>query len=161
MNNTATILAFQAGRGEHFSLVREVAGANYGSVRLTKRLQRIVEAASKSPEKSFPEIAGSDSALEAVYRFLGNSKVTMEKTMEPHIQETCKRAMKQGVVLAIHDTTEFAFKGEVQREGLGKLRKKDEQGFLGHFALVASVVRPTLLYIWQPWPEFAPRVRSI
>jgi hypothetical protein len=53
------------------------------------------------------------------------------------LRATVKRAEAQQRITVIHDTTEFEFPGEAQREGLGRLLRPG-QGFFGHFALAAS-----------------------
>src|SRR5216684_3435585 len=75
------------------TLATEFAGADLGDRRLRKRLIRIVEAAEPRPAESFPKIAADPSALEGLYRFLGNPRVTPEKMLSPHCRETASRAL--------------------------------------------------------------------
>ncbi len=116
------------------TLATEFGGADLGDRRLTQRLIRIVEAAEPRPAESFPKIAADPSALEGLYRFLGNPRVTSEKMLSPHYRETAKRADAEEEVIVPHDTTEFEFRGEAKRPGLSRIRKGG-QGFFGHFAL--------------------------
>ena len=119
----------------------EFEGAEFGDVRLTKRLVRVATSAANAPGSSFPVISGCDSELEGVYRFLSNARVTPRSVLAPHIAATLKRGGKADV-LVLHDTTSFAFRGGDSREGLGRLqrggRAQSRQGFFGHFALAVT-----------------------
>jgi len=116
----------------------EVAKADFGDARLTRRLMRIADAAATAPSAGLPRIAGSDAELEGVYRFLRNERVTPQRIFAPHVAATRERAGSMPVVIA-HDTTEFAFYGSAHREGLGRIgTSKLVQGFHAHFALALS-----------------------
>jgi hypothetical protein len=117
-------------------LSTELANADLGDERLSRRLGRLVDRMSERPSDSFPK-AMDDAELEAAYRFFGNERVTPEAILEPHLRATTKRARAHERITVIHDTTEFEFPGEAQREGLGRLLRPG-QGFFGHFALAAS-----------------------
>lgn len=114
----------------------EVQGANFGDIRLSARLVQLTERLARAPEQSFPKAAGTDAALEATYRFLGNEAVTPAAILQPHLAATVERCKAAEVVVVAHDTTEFRFSGA--REGLGRLRSDQSHGFLGHFALAIS-----------------------
>ena len=121
--------------------------------RLKKRLMTIVDAAEKLPGASLPEQAGSSAALEGTYRFVENPRVSPESLLDAHVRHTVERAGQHPFVYVIHDTTEFKFGGQKRREGLGRLKSGNDQGFLGHFtACVAPSGEPlgTLgLYAWR------------
>ena len=116
----------------------EVAGAELGDERLSKRLDKIVGALQERPDAGFPKALVTEAELEGFYRFLSNDKVSFEALHRPHVQATLGRMGDHETVLVAHDTTEFRFSGEVKREGLGPV-KKAGQGFFGHFALAVSV----------------------
>lgn len=118
------------------SVAEELVGAELGDSRLNRRLERIVDAVAREPDKPFPSLLATDAELEGFYRFLSNDRVSFESLVEPHIEATADRAMQQPTALALHDTTEFRFNGE-GREGLGYLNKGG-RGFLGHFCLAVS-----------------------
>ena len=127
-----------------FSVTHELAKAEFGDVRLSRRLEILSNILSSRPSDSFPDAAGSVAALEATYRFLGNSKVTPERILAPHVEATIVRALSSDRVLVIHDTSELLFGGKSRREELG-WTKKGNQGFLAHFSLALSrehIVRP-------------------
>jgi IS4 transposase len=114
----------------------EVDTADFGDKRLSKRLVRLTEQIAKAPDRSFPKAAGSDAALEATYRFLGNEAVTHDAVLEPHVRATASRCASADAVVVAHDSSEFRFSTE--REGLGRLAGDTTHGFLGHFALAVA-----------------------
>lgn len=95
--------------------------SEFGDERLDRRCDQIRTMAAARPGLSFPRMVRTEGQREALYRFLGNDRVTMEAMLEPHIEATARRMSEHAVVLAVHDTTEFSFAGEVQRPGLGML----------------------------------------
>lgn len=118
------------------SLPEEVAEAELGDVRLTRRLGQLVETLGDRAGESFPK-AFSDAELEGAYRFFGNAKVTPEGILVPHFRQTAKRAANHQQVLVVHDTSQFEFSGAAPRKGLGRLVNPG-QGFFGHFTLAIS-----------------------
>jgi hypothetical protein len=117
----------------------EVEGAEFGDKRLTARLVRLAEQLARAPDQSFPKAAGSDAALEATYRFLGNESVDADAILRPHVVATTERCRAAGAVVVAHDSTEFRFSSP--REGLGRLAGDLTHGFLGHFALAISATK--------------------
>jgi hypothetical protein len=113
----------------------EFQGADFEDFRLTQRLSKIADALGESPEKSFPKIFGDGAALEAVYRFFGNEKVTPERILAPHVEATIERCGRRRVVVA-HDTTVVSYRPEGKRVGLGDLR--ESQQFRLHVSLAVS-----------------------
>lgn len=118
-------------------LAKEMAGAELGDARLSRRLGLIVGAIAQRPDQSLPEALVSSAALEATYRFMSNNAVTPAGILAPHIAATCDRVAEAGCVLAIHDTTACEFKGE-PREGLGRLAER-QQGFQAHVCLAVKL----------------------
>jgi transposase-like protein/DDE family transposase len=105
--------------------------------RLQERFVRIIEAMSSLPEKSFPRMTGSVGELVALYRFLGNFRVTPDKILEPHVLATCDRADRLGRILVVHDTSGISYGGQGTREGLGPLNDGG-QGYYLHPSLAVS-----------------------
>jgi hypothetical protein len=105
--------------------------------RLKLRLRGIVAKAARCPNAGFPRMLKSDTALEGLYRFLNNPRVTFEALLQPHFDATLSRVGDTTDVLAIHDTTKFVFSGEAERRGLGRTTTGG-QGFDAHFALAVS-----------------------
>lgn len=132
-------------------LSEEFAAAWLQDARLTKRLMEIADAAAMAPADSLPEQMKTARELEATYRFLGNENVSPEAVAQAHVMRTVERAANEGVVLVLHDTTDFAFRGEATRDGLGR-GATSQQGFLAHMSLCASLDGQPLgllaLYCW-------------
>ncbi len=105
--------------------------------RLCRRVLKISERMRKKPGLGFTQIFEDESELEGVYRFLSNSRVEFETLLKPHTEQTKERSKRYSKILVLEDTTEFVFQGEEKREGLSRLNKNN-QGFLGHFALAVS-----------------------
>jgi hypothetical protein len=116
--------------------VDELEAAEFGDVRLTKRLEKIAADLETNPKASFPVAADGPAALEATYRFLGNEAVTPERILAPHLAMTVERAAAAGTVLVAHDSTECRFSGD--REDLGRLGTDDANGFFAHVALALT-----------------------
>jgi hypothetical protein len=118
-------------------IAEEFRGAELGDPRRGRRLIWLAEQLGQSPGLSFPKIASSPSELEAMYRFFGSEHVEWEAVMAPHVEATVERCEKEGVVLVVHDTTEFSFATDDAREDLGYL-SGGARGFDAHFALAVS-----------------------
>jgi len=116
----------------------EVSGADFGDVRWSNRLVRMVEAFSRRPAASVPEACGSIGQAKAVYRFWSEEAVTPSKILEPHIERTRERAAEHSVVLAVQDHTEMDFSTHRKTEGLGYFKKKYQRGMLLHNVLAVS-----------------------
>jgi hypothetical protein len=117
-------------------LLVEYADVALGDSRLDERLLQILPLLASNPSQSFPEQMDSDSAQEALYRFLRNPKVTIDALLVGHRAQTLKRMSGRSVVRIVHDTSEFVFKGD--RDGFMPPVQKDAKGFSGHFALAVT-----------------------
>lgn len=122
---------------ELLRLESEYEGSTLGDVRRQKRVKALAQALERDPAASLPKVTKTDSALEAAYRFLRNDAVSMDGILAGHYAQAVERAASQPLVLAVHDTTEFKFRGEETREGLGPIRGHG-QGFFGHFTLLVA-----------------------
>jgi len=119
-------------------LVEEMVEGSRYSKPLRKRMEHNLKAMTANPTASTPQqFKDDDAGLAGFYRFVDHHRVTLAKTLEPHIRATVKRARAAGVVLAVHDTTEMAFGHGTTRTGLGRL-DGGIQGFLGHTCLGVS-----------------------
>jgi hypothetical protein len=61
----------------------EMAAGDLGDERLNARRNVVVRTLAQSPDCGFPEACGDDSASEALYRFLRNPRVSLERVLEP------------------------------------------------------------------------------
>ncbi len=118
-------------------LSEEFVGAQLGDERLNRRLDRLADQLAERATESFPKALSDESQLEAAYRFFGNSRVKPEAILEPHFVSSAERASALSSILVIHDTTEFEFGGNAEREGLGRLLRPG-QGFFAHFSLAVE-----------------------
>lgn len=116
-------------------VAEEFREAKLGDRRRGRRLEGIAAQVAAKPEAGFPQIVANDSELEGLYRFLRSEWVTPDAILGPHLEATRARARQVGLVLVVHDTTDFTFGGQSKRQGLGRVSGK-QQGFLGHVALM-------------------------
>jgi hypothetical protein len=117
-------------------LAQEMAEADLGDPRLTRRLGRMVEQIARQPDLSFPKLFDS-AGLEAAYRFFGNPAVGPEGILSGHYAATARRSHAASRVLVVHDSTTLSFRTDGQRKGLGRLRTSG-QSFFAHVSLVLA-----------------------
>jgi hypothetical protein len=115
----------------------ELADADLGDLRRSRRLRLLAERFAERPSDSFPK-ALDDAELEAAYRFFGNDQITPEAILAPHFRQSARRASDLPRIIVAHDTTQFEFAGQTKREGLGHLIHPGAQGFFGHFSFAMS-----------------------
>ncbi len=118
-------------------LSKEMGRACFGDARLSKRLETIVSSVSAKPSAGFPMAFGDEAASEAFYRFLRNDRVSEELILKPHVAATVERCKQHRAVLVLHDTTQFQFGGDAERDGVG-LISNIGRGFFGHIALAVD-----------------------
>lgn len=114
-------------------LADEFAALGLGDKRLNVRGQTTLEALSRSPSVAAPQVL-SDAELEGYYRFVNNERVTFEGLLGAHVAATVRRAQGLERLLVAHDTTDFRFNDEAEREGLGPM-DNGGQGFYAHVSL--------------------------
>lgn len=119
-------------------LSEEFSDLDLGDARRVKRLGILLDSATRLPGESLPLQARNASALEGTYRFLNNAHIKPEAVLEAHIERTAERAAQLDEVVVAHDTTQFEFDGEMQREGLGHLRGTG-QGFFAHYSFAIGL----------------------
>ncbi len=118
------------------SVIGEFQGADLGDERLASRMRLIVSRVAKAPDLSFPRVTAGAVELEGLYRWFGNERFDAQEVLAPHIEQTTRRAAERGLARVVHDTTDFAFKGE--RKELGIIEGK----VFGFFAHVALAIGP-------------------
>lgn len=117
------------------SIAREFGGVSLGDERLEGRLERLVALIAAAPAESFPKQMGSVADREALYRFFANPKVTMERLLSGHLQQSLQRIRGHAEIRVIHDTTSLSYSGE--RDGLGIITR-GQKGFSTHLALAVT-----------------------
>ncbi len=105
----------------------ETEGADFSDKRLNKRYTRVLGQMSRMPQSPFTQSSEDLSEMLGAYRFIENSKVTVEKILEPHREQVRRRAYGESVVLLIQDTTFFDFSDHYKCEDLKPLRIKQAQ----------------------------------
>ena len=115
----------------------ELAEADLGDARRSRRLCLLAQRIAERPSESFPK-ALDDAELEAAYRFFGNDQITPEAILAPHFRQSARRASELPRIIVAHDTTQFEFAGQTKRDGLGHLIHPGAQGFFGHFSFAMS-----------------------
>lgn len=124
---------------EEYSPVDEVADVDLGDSRLNDRCGLILQAYSHRPDASVPEAFEDEADQEGYYRFIRNPSVSYGAIMEPHLAASGERGETFDCVLAIHDTTEFAWsvRDDEMRDDLARL-SANRQGFLWHTSMVCA-----------------------
>jgi Transposase DNA-binding/Transposase DDE domain len=115
-------------------IAADFANAALGDPRRTRRAQVSVAQLAMKPSASLPEAMGCESALEGVYRFVNNRRVTFKGLLHAHSEATASRAAESGAVLVVHDTTDATFP-ELDAKEIGYL-STGKPGFLVHVSLV-------------------------
>jgi Transposase DNA-binding len=92
---------------------REVAGCEFSDARLGKRFRMLLERIGSDIGQSIPLVCQDWANTKAAYRFLANDRVNEADILSGHFQSTCGRiAATDGLVLMLHDTTEFTYQRE-------------------------------------------------
>ena len=132
------------------SLAAEVMGANLGDLRLTKRLQKIVERLGSHPSMSIPAATEGRAEMEAAYRFFDNSKVSPEAIVQPHQAATLDRAREVDVLLLVQDTTEVELtRPNQQVAGAGPLDCESRRGAFYHPLMAFTSCGVPLGTVWS------------
>jgi hypothetical protein len=112
--------------------------AQFGDVRLTKRLNTIVEKLTKNPETTLPEAMGKWSETKAAYRFFDNENVEVSAIYEAQRAESISRIKAETMILAVEDTTIFNYTLQRGKKGLGPIGTSELSGFFLHSSLAVS-----------------------
>jgi len=118
----------------------EVGCSNFSDERLNSRLRTLVRALAVSPSASFPRALDS-AGLEAAYRFFSNPRVIPDDILASHVGATRLRCSETPEFLVIHDSTDFSYRFDGEREGLGRAQLKNpksKQMFFAHASLAVA-----------------------
>jgi hypothetical protein len=127
------------------SMAREFA-VDLGDVRRNRRAQEVGLALVAKPQLSLPKVFEDEAQLQAVYDLLRNDAVAWRDVVKPHAERTHQRARVAGDVLAVHDTTDVAFRlywPDEQREHMISMSTRT-QGFFLHTSLCVTATGPVL-----------------
>ena len=117
---------------------QELATADFGDARLSKRLVRIVADKLANPTASIPQASGSWAATKATYRFLDSKQVAADSIRAAHLDATRSRIPQHETVLVLQDTTELLYTSHPHTTGLGDLDHAGSKGLKVHSALAAT-----------------------
>lgn len=132
MNTTTVLPNHQSWAAE------ELATADFGDARLSKRLVRIVAGKLANPTASIPLASGSWAASKATYRFLASKQVAADSIRAAHLDASRSRIQQHQTVLVLQDTTELLFSSHPHTRGLGDLDHAGSKGLKVHSALAAT-----------------------
>lgn len=124
------------------SVTTELETLKLGDRRLEARGKSLIGELAEDPSVLPPNVL-CEAELEAFYRYVNNLSVTLPALLSPHADATVARASALARVIVAHDTTDFRFSDEVEREGLGPM-DNGGQGFYGQFSLAVSSERHAL-----------------
>lgn len=110
----------------------EFSSADFGDARRVARAAQIIGRLASAPKLPFPRLFATKAELEGFYRFVNNDTVTFLELVRAHADSTHARASAFSEVLAVHDTTSFAFAHPV--DGIGRLQGR-KKGFFAHTCL--------------------------
>lgn len=140
---------------DHQSLADEVANANFDDQRLNRRLNLVVAALAVNPGVSLPR-AFDSAGLEGAYRLFSNHRVMPSQILKPHFEATRQRSAGEDFIIA-HDSTDFLFRSEGARTGLGRAKsngRNGQQAFFFHCSLAIAADgsrRPLGVAAFKTW----------
>jgi hypothetical protein len=116
----------------------ELGEADFGDVRLTKRLLKVGEDLSLRPQVPINHASEDWAATKAAYRLFSNERVSSEELFSVHRKRTCERLSQEEVVLAIQDTTYLNYNTREKCEGLGYIGEENLKGVIIHNTLAVT-----------------------
>lgn len=102
----------------------EFSKVNLGDERLNKRLIKICDSFSESPESPINQACDDWAETKAAYRFFKNNSVDVGQILNAHTDKTGVRARKHKTILAVQDTSYFIYTSHEKTLGLGRISMK-------------------------------------
>jgi hypothetical protein len=99
----------------------ELAQAELGDKRLTRRLVSILRDFYSRPQANVPQACQTRAKTKATYRFLEHPEVTLDKILHSHYESTMGRLKGEKIVLAVQDTTSLNYSTHMATEHLGPI----------------------------------------
>jgi len=113
--------------------------AKLGDKRRTKRLVRVADTIARHPGGSLPEKFRDPAELESLYHLMRCNSVTHKSVLAAHVARTLQKITEHdGMVLALHDTTELDFTTHKSLEDRGQIGNGSRQGWLCHNTLIVN-----------------------
>lgn len=99
----------------------EFNNINIGDKRLNRRIYSLSASLSGQPLAPINKATDDWAATKAAYNFFNNKKVTPEKILSPHIQNTIDRCEKYPFVLALQDSSSFNYTAHESKKDFGTI----------------------------------------
>lgn len=99
----------------------ELAQAELGDQRLTKRLVSILRDFYARPQANVPQACQTRAKTKAAYRFLAHPEVTLDKILHSHYESTMGRLKEEKIILAVQDTTSLNYSTHMATGDLGPI----------------------------------------
>ena len=118
-----------------------------GDARLHKRFRMLLEQIGSDIERSIPLVCQNWANTKAAYRFFSNDRISQADILSGHFGSTHERlAGTIGLVLMLHDTTEFTFKRDKTELiwTTKTVNKKGTTGWLTQHALCGILMHSSL-----------------
>ncbi len=125
---------------------------NFGDLRLTERLGKMVENFVEQPSTSIPQACNSLAATKAAYRFFSNDNIEAQAIRKGCYKATIHRMTENSAdktFLFKSDATNLVFTGHKNLKGIGVLRNQNAKGLNLHTTLVSTEDEVTLGMIQQ------------
>ena len=119
----------------------EFGTAEFYDPRLTRRLFTLARDFYSQPQAPITQACqGGPAKAKAVYRFLRNERVCMERVLHPHIESSAERIKAHKVVLAVQDTTTLNYTGHAALD-MGPINTQNDKavGLLVHDTMAFTV----------------------
>jgi hypothetical protein len=117
----------------------ELATADLGDQRLTRRFRLVLDRMAQKPSLKFPAACRGRAEVEAAYRFLDHGVVDEHRVLAPHREATLRRIREHAVVIVAQDTTELDVTRKHERmAGAGPLNDTSRLGFYDHTLLALT-----------------------
>ena len=119
-------------------VAEELWDLDLGDLRRNRRLVQIVEDLVAQPNQSVPQASRDEAAVQGVYEFWDNARVSDREILGPHQRRTVERTAGHETVLAIQDTSEVEYSDRKATRGLGPISNAKARGLKVHTILAAS-----------------------
>jgi hypothetical protein len=130
---------------------RETTGCEFKDARLSKRFCKLLAQMGSAMGQSIPLVCQDWTNTKAAYRFFSNDRVSEADILAGHFRSTRDRfAAADGLVLVLHDTTEFSYQREDSKaigitknvnsgkDKAGRVRPHTVCGILMHSSLAVT-----------------------
>lgn len=123
----------------------ELSGVALGDARRNRRLVRIVENLSARPGASIPQASRDAAAMQGMYDFWANPRVSASEILAGHQASVIKRLRGHATILAIQDTSELDYSEHRKgTRGIGPISDPEARGLKLHTVLSSQRRRGTL-----------------